>query len=421
MSFIQIYHYLRRLFLSFLFAAENRNFFEPPSTKSRMDDRSSERHRDSPPPMTSPADAVLGIYASFLSTASRIPSDLTPPLIPSAVIFPLLTFSLDILSTSPALVSVTYPVHILGDLHGSIIDLLRIFHRFGLPPTSRYLFLGDYIDRGPDSIGVICLVLALKCKWPNDIFLLRGNHEFTHVNEAYGFRADILARYNDDSLWQTVQVVFSWMPVAAVVGGSLFCVHGGISPVLESLAPLQRLELPIANYSNNSMIADLVWSDPVDGFWGFQASFRGSGKIFGHDRVEAFLTAVGLRLLVRGHGYSDHGYEPFARGMGITVFSAGDYCGLSRHKSAVLRVSGEEIDAFTIDARTGTTAPPLRWMLNDGALGISPVPLIPISRPVVQADSGFSMAVECEGEQRKYAEWESLPSSTGKRKLTFHV
>jgi diadenosine tetraphosphatase ApaH/serine/threonine PP2A family protein phosphatase len=341
--------------------------------------------------------------------------------IPHSVISPFLAFSLEVLSTSQALITVTCPVHIIGDLHGSIADLLHILQRFGLPPTSRYLFLGDYIDHGPDSIGVICLVLALKCKWPNDVYLLRGNHEFMHVNEAYGFRAEILARYNDDSLWQTLQKIFSWMPLAAVVGGSLFCVHGGISPSLESLASLQALELPIASYSSNSMIADLVWSDPVDGFWGFQASFRGSGKIFGHDRVEAFLTAVGLRLLVRGHGRPDLGYEQFARAMGITVFSAGDYCGISRHKSAVLRVSGDVIDAFTIEARTGTVALRSRWMVNQSGPGLTPVPVTPVSHPVIQADSGFSMYAEFECEQRKYAEWESLRSATGKHKLTFHV
>jgi diadenosine tetraphosphatase ApaH/serine/threonine PP2A family protein phosphatase len=372
----------------------------------------------------SAADSILSIYHTFLSPESRIPSDMAPPFIPAKSLSCLLEATLDVLSHSSALVAVTSPINIVGDLHGSIVDLLRILNHFGLPPMSRYLFLGDYIDRGRDSIGVLSLVLALKCKWPNDIFLLRGNHEFTHVNETYGFRGEMLERYADDSIWQTCQAIFTWLPLVAIVDSSIFCVHGGISPLFVDLGQLESLKMPIVSYNQNSMVADIVWSNPVEGLCGFRPMRSGSGQMFGADRVEAFLSATGLRLMVRGHACAGNRYESFARGMGITVFSAGDSCQLSVKESVVLQVCGNDIDIVQIDARTGKVATPESWQLSDGRIGATSGPPKRATPAVVQVDSGFSMCIEADcGQKKRFADWESLRSTArkGKRKETFHL
>ena len=124
---------------------------------------------------------------------------------------------------------------ICGDFHGQFYDLLRLFRIVGGgPPDNRFLLVGDYVDRGKQSIETLILLLVFKIKFPNKMFLLRGNHESNPITRMYGFYDECKRRYNI-SLWREICKMFDYMPLSAVIDERILCMHGGISPDLMSL------------------------------------------------------------------------------------------------------------------------------------------------------------------------------------------
>jgi serine/threonine-protein phosphatase PP1 catalytic subunit len=89
--------------------------------------------------------------------------------------------------SQPIFLELNAPIKICGDIYGQFVDLLKLFEYAGEPGIVNYLFLGNYVDYGKQSIECICLLLAYKIKYPNNFFLLRGNHECSYINREYGF------------------------------------------------------------------------------------------------------------------------------------------------------------------------------------------------------------------------------------------
>jgi serine/threonine-protein phosphatase PP1 catalytic subunit len=243
-----------------------------------------------------------------------------------------------ILASERTLLRLDAPIKICGDIHGQFLDLMRVFESGKMPPQAKYLFLGDYVDRGDKSVEVILLLFALKIKFPNDIFLIRGNHESEEMTELFGFKDECKLKLNV-AMWRLFLKVFSFLPLGAVVGDRMFCIHGGLSPSLRSLADIESIQRPI-QVPEEGLIADLLWSDPDRSIAHWGPNDRGSTICWGIGAVNDFLKNVGLSYIVRGHQLAMQGYDfPFHPLTSVvTIFTASKYGGEFRNRAAYLSV-----------------------------------------------------------------------------------
>ncbi|KRY91605.1 Serine/threonine-protein phosphatase PP1 [Trichinella pseudospiralis] len=226
------------------------------------------------------------------------------------------------------------PVVICGDIHGQFEDLLRLYNFIGWPPEKRYLFLGDYVDRGQQSVEVICLQILLKLQYPKDYFLLRGNHEHIEINRCYGFYEECKTRYSRH-LWHRFQNFFACMPLAALVSEKILCMHGGISSELKNFDQIRHIRRP-TSIPPSGVLCDLLWADPDGNANGYGESPRGAGCVFGANAVFEFCDNMGIDLIARAHQVVEQGYQFFAQRRCVTVFSAPNYCNIYNNAAAAL-------------------------------------------------------------------------------------
>ncbi|VEU23718.1 DEKNAAC104837 [Brettanomyces naardenensis] len=306
-----------------------------------------------------------------------------------------------IFMNQPMLLELAAPVKIVGDIHGQFHDLLRIFKLCGFPPNANYLFLGDYVDRGKQSLETILLLLCLKIKFPENFFLLRGNHESAGITRMYGFYDECKRRSSLKS-WRMLVDVFNTLPVAATIAGRIFCVHGGLSPQLTDLNQIKKIQRP-TDIPEEGLLADLLWSDPqVSGateeylasvsrsssssssspfaaLFSFSSSSpsatpassssspthqstflnghhggdwtendRGVSYCFSRKVVNRFCEHFDLDLVARGHMVVEQGYEFYAKRKLVTVFSAPNYCGEFDNWGAVMNVNKKLMCSFEL-------------------------------------------------------------------------
>ena len=253
-----------------------------------------------------------------------------------------------LLSAEANLLHLVEPVVIIGDIHGQFYDFLEIIELAGSPIDNKYLFLGDYVDRGAFSVEVVLVLYALKLNFPNSVFLLRGNHESRQLTSYFNFRHEVLSKYDQD-LYDRFMESFDSMPLACTVNQKFFCVHGGISPSIKNLRDLQKINRK-TEVPHKGSFCDLLWADPID------TEIGTSSEKFRHNTVREcsffynviaaneFLRENRMLCIIRAHevqidGYKMHmwnGNSEFP--VVITVFSAPNYCDAYNNKGAFLRL-----------------------------------------------------------------------------------
>ena len=226
------------------------------------------------------------------------------------------------------------PVTICGDVHGQFHDLMELFRIGGGCPDTNYLFMGDYVDRGYYSVETVCLLVSLKVRYKNRIFILRGNHESRQITQVYGFYDECLRKYGSANVWKMFTDLFDYLPLTALVANSIFCLHGGLSPSIDTLDTVRTLDR-VQEVPHEGAMCDLLWSDPDDrAGWGI--SPRGAGYTFGPDISDQFNHTNGLKLVARAHQLVMDGYSWAHNKAVVTIFSAPNYCYRCGNQAAIM-------------------------------------------------------------------------------------
>ncbi|KAH9577192.1 Calcineurin-like phosphoesterase domain [Trypanosoma melophagium] len=239
-----------------------------------------------------------------------------------------------VLMSQPMLVNLEAPVNVCGDIHGQINDLVEIFRAGGMPPASRYLFLGDYVDRGKYGTEVITVLLGLKVLYPDKMYVLRGNHESDSICRIYGFFDEVKRRFSV-KLFKEFTDVFNCLPIAALIEEIALCMHGGLSPELQHLQQINQIRRPLV-VPDMGLACDLLWSDPEENSSGWMQSERGVSYTFGEDVVRRVCEKLNIDIVLRAHQVVDNGYAFFADRRLVTIFSASNYCGEFTNSGAMM-------------------------------------------------------------------------------------
>ncbi|KAH9414614.1 Serine/threonine-protein phosphatase 4 catalytic subunit [Dermatophagoides pteronyssinus] len=238
------------------------------------------------------------------------------------------------------------PVTVCGDIHGQFYDLKELFKVGGDVPTTNYLFMGDFVDRGFYSVETFLLLLALKVRYPDRITLIRGNHESRQITQVYGFYDECLRKYGTSTVWRYCTEVFDYLSLSAIIDGRIFCVHGGLSPSIQTLDEIRIIDRK-QEVPHDGPMCDLLWSDPEE-TTGWGMSPRGAGFLFGSDVVQQFNNTNHLEMICRAHQLVMEGYKWHFNESVLTVWSAPNYCYRCGNVAAILELDENLTRGFTI-------------------------------------------------------------------------
>lgn len=308
------------------------------------------------PAIIESAENIINFYKPyFRSNLSDIESGKSKfyiPICPANVVINLCETVKNLFMNEPMLlkfIDSSQEIVIIGDIHGHVLDLFRTLSKTGMPTDKTLLFLGDIVDRGDFSTETITIIFALKILYPSNVFIIRGNHEFSEMARQCGFSNELTSLYNGNSSIEIAFMeAFSYIPIGALIGNHSLCIHGGIGPKFYKIEQLETIQRPLNEY-HNDLVSEILWSDPSRFGKGFEPSTRGIGYFFGPDALEDFLVTNKLKYVVRGHECVENGVEMQLGRKMFTVFGASNYCKLSPNKSGILVLKSDDPNYRTIN------------------------------------------------------------------------
>ncbi|KAI5117753.1 hypothetical protein M0805_000597 [Coniferiporia weirii] len=276
----------------------------------------------------------------------------------------------ELLRAEPNLLEVDAPITVCGDIHGQYYDLMKLFEVGGSPADTRYLFLGDYVDRGYFSIECVLYLWTLKIWYPDTLFLLRGNHECRHLTDYFTFKLECKHKYSE-RIYDACMESFCSLPLAAIMNKQFLCIHGGLSPELNTLDDLRRIDR-FREPPTTGLMCDILWSDPAEDFGQEKTAdsfvhnhVRGCSFFFTYQAACQFLERNNLLSIIRAHEAQDAGYRMYRKTKTtgfpsvMTIFSAPNYLDVYNNKAAVLKY-----ESNVMNIRQFNCTPHPYWLPN---------------------------------------------------------
>ncbi|KAE8686914.1 Serine/threonine-protein phosphatase PP2A-1 catalytic subunit [Hibiscus syriacus] len=244
--------------------------------------------------------------------------------------------------------AVKCPVTVCGDIHGQFYDLIELFRIGGNTPDTNYLFMGDYVDRGYYSVETVTLLVALKVRYKERITILRGNHESRQITQVYGFYDECLRKYGNANVWKHFTDLFDYLPLTALIECQIFCLHGGLSPSLDTLDNIRALDR-IQEFPVKDQCVISCGLIPMTDAVGYISTWcrlyirsRYRCSVQPYQWCQSDFTSPSARngriQLVSGVKPNEHNDNNV-----VTVFGAPNYCYRCGNMAAILEV-GENID-----------------------------------------------------------------------------